>query len=190
MVNISLFHCGIVALSDGSPPPLNADSWWHAQRLQTIHNAWRETHTYHWQCMDLCRSNLFQWTSQMVWILTKCLDYQYCVTDGLNSWIIGVYPEIFPTQGCLCFCILLWCFTCLHTYSDRQLVLAGAQQSVDGAVEQLVVVEADVTGIGANHHRVFLRHQLQIARPFLRQQRNKNSRQPVSGGKRPERGPG
>lgn len=40
----------------------------------------------------------------------------------------------------------------MHTYSDRQLSLTGAQQSVDGAVEQLVVVKADVTGIGANHH--------------------------------------
>lgn len=40
----------------------------------------------------------------------------------------------------------------MHTYSDRKLSLTGAQQSVDGAVEQLVVVKADVTGIGANHH--------------------------------------
>lgn len=40
----------------------------------------------------------------------------------------------------------------LHTYSDGQLSLAGAQQSIDGAVKQLVIVEADVTGIGANHH--------------------------------------
>lgn len=86
-------------------------------------------------------------------------------------------------------CILLWCFTCLLTYSDRQLSLAGAQQSVDGAVEQLVVMEADVAGVGANHHRVFVRRQRQIARPFLRQKRTKKpSRQTVSG-KRPE-GPG
>lgn len=66
----------------------------------------------------------------------------------------------------------------MHTYSDRQLTLAGAQQSVDGAVKQLVVMEADVTGIGANHHRVFLRHQLQIARPFLRQKLTKTAVRP------------
>lgn len=56
----------------------------------------------------------------------------------------------------------------MHTYSDRQLSLAGAQQPIDGAVEQLVIMEADVTGIGANHHRIFFRHQVQIARPFLK----------------------
>lgn len=78
-------------------------------------------------------------------------------------------------QGGMRVCILLWCFTSLHTYSDGQLSLAGAQQSVDGAVEQLVVMEADVAGVGANHNRVFLRHQLQIARPFLRQKRTKKT---------------
>lgn len=56
----------------------------------------------------------------------------------------------------------------MHTYSDGQLSLAGAQQPIDGTVEQLVIMEADVTGIGANHHRVFFRHQVQIARPFLK----------------------
>lgn len=48
--------------------------------------------------------------------------------------------------------VVLPCFACFHTHSDGQLALAGAQQSVDGAVEQLVIMEADVAGIGANHH--------------------------------------
>lgn len=42
-------------------------------------------------------------------------------------------------------------------------------------MKQLVVIEADVTGIRANHHRVFLGQQLQIARPFLRQERTKTT---------------
>lgn len=65
--------------------------------------------------------------------------------------------------------------TCLHTYSDRKLSLPGAPKSVDGAVKQLVVMEADVTGIGANHHRVFFRQQIQITRAFLRQKWTRNS---------------
>lgn len=55
----------------------------------------------------------------------------------------------------------------MNTYGDWQLSLAGAQQSIDSAVEQLVIMEADVTGIRANHHRVFFRPQVQIARSFL-----------------------
>lgn len=58
----------------------------------------------------------------------------------------------------------------MNTYGDWQLSLAGAQQSIDSAVEQLVIMEADVTGIRANHHRVFFRHQVQIARSFLCQE--------------------
>lgn len=58
----------------------------------------------------------------------------------------------------------------MNTYSDWQLSLAGAQQSIESAVEQLVIMEADVTGIRANHHRVFFRYQVQIARPFLCQE--------------------
>lgn len=42
-------------------------------------------------------------------------------------------------------------------------------------MKQLVVIEADVTGIRANHHRVFLGQQLQLARPFLRQERTKTT---------------
>lgn len=67
-------------------------------------------------------------------------------------------------DGVRCVC---WCCACFHTYSDGQLTVTGARQSVHGAVEQLVIMEADVAGVGANHHGVFLRPQLQVARHFL-----------------------
>lgn len=87
---------------------------------------------------------------------------------GDNLKLTGSIQQYF-WHKVVCVFYLLWRFTCLNTYSDRQLPLTGAQQFVDGAVKQLVIMEADITGIGANHHRVFLRHQFQIARPFLRQ---------------------
>lgn len=103
----------------------------------------------------------------MVWILIKWF--------ADDRWVVLKLSVIFSTRCCIGICILFRCFTCLRTYNHRQLSLAGAQQSADGAVEQLVVMEADVTGIWANHHWVFLRHQLQIARPFLRQKWTKTA---------------
>lgn len=67
------------------------------------------------------------------------------------------------------YCMILWRFAASHTYSHGQLPLSGAWQFIDGAVKQLVIMEADITGILANHHRVFLQHQFQIAWPFLQQ---------------------
>lgn len=64
----------------------------------------------------------------------------------------------------------------MNTYGDWQLSLAGAQQSIDSAVEQLVIMETDVTGIPANHHRVFFRQQVQIARSFLCQEVKKKNK--------------
>lgn len=98
MANISLLYCGIVA----PPPLLTADSWWHAQWLQTIHNAWRETHTYHRLCADQIKSNLFQWTSQMVWILTKYFAWLLC-----DRWMIslnyqGLSSSIVNARLCAC----------------------------------------------------------------------------------------
>lgn len=79
----------------------------------------------------------------------------------------GLSRNIFKTGLDACVGAMLPCFACFHTYSDGQLTFAGAQQSVHGAVEQLVIMEADVAGVGANHHGVFLRQQLQVARHFL-----------------------
>lgn len=96
-------------------------------------------------------------------------------TDGLDSddrWPMFLTRSIqgyFQHKVEWVFISFSWHLTCLHTYSDRELSLPGAPKSVDGAVKQLVVMEADVTGIGANHHRVFFRQQIQIARAFLRQ---------------------
>lgn len=78
-----------------APPPLTADSWLHAQSLQTIHNAW-EKHTQHW----LCGSNLSEWTAQMVWILTECFCWVVC-----DRWVIslnyqGLSSDIFNTGLC------------------------------------------------------------------------------------------
>lgn len=101
------------------------------------------------------------WASQMVRALSKCSAQIECHT--LNY--LGAARDIFCTRmkGFFCGCDM-------NTYSDWQLSLAGAQQSIDSAVEQLVIMEADVTGIRANHHRVFFRYQVQIVRPFLCQE--------------------
>ena len=53
---------------------------------------------------------------------------------------------------CVCVCVYTHVYMPISTHSDREFSLAGAQQAVDCTVKQLVIVEADVTRVGANQH--------------------------------------